>query len=204
MSNVKLYLKMNLKLFTIILIFCLCWQTSIGQTKNEREERIKISEFPEKAQNVIEALPKNCKRLKFYKETDGNKQSFEAKFKYEKRLYSLEFSKDGTVEDIEVKTKFKRLNGNIKSRINSYFKSTFNKRKIIKIQEQFIYNKKETASKFVEDVINKKTNALPNFEIIAEVRTEDTRNIREFTFDSKGQFVIFRILNPTSYEHVLY
>ncbi len=194
---------MNFRLFIIILVLC-SWQTLASQTKNESEQRIKLSEFPKKAQDVIEALPSNSKRIKFYKETDGGKESFEAKFKYNKRYYSLEFSKEGDIEDIEVITKLKHIKQTSKHQLVKYFEASFDKYKIIKIQEQFIFKKNNAESKFVEEVLTKDINLSPNFEIIAEVKNESKRNIREFTFDSKGKFLNFRILNPTSYEHVLY
>jgi hypothetical protein len=44
----------------------------------------------------------NFKRVKFYKESDGDKISFEAKFKYKKQHFSVEFFASGVLEDIEI------------------------------------------------------------------------------------------------------
>lgn len=179
-------------------------QFVFSQTKNEKEERITESEFPETAIEVIKNLPDDCKRLKFYKETDGEKQSFEVKFKHKRKRYSLEFSEDGVIEDLEVRTKFKTINEEKKSKIEGYFKSGFNKYKLIKVQKQFVYHEKLDPLTFANDILDNTSTEAPNFEIIAEVKTNKKRDIREFTFDESGIFVNFRILNPTSYEHVLY
>ena len=72
------------------------------------------------------------------------------------------------------------------------------------MQEQYIYNVKLDAKTFVDNVLNNNSLKAPNFEIIAEVKTDKKRDIREFIFNTFGEFVNFRILNPTSYEHVLY
>jgi len=187
-----------------LLVLIFISQFVFSQTKNEKEERITESEFPEAAIEVIKNLPDDCKRFKFYKETDGEKQSFEVKFKHKRKRYSLEFSEDGVVEDLEVLTKFKTINEEKKSKIEGYFKSRFNKYKLIKVQKQFVYHEKLDALTFANDILNNTSTEAPNFEIIAEVKTEKKRDIREFTFDESGSFVNFRILNPTSYEHVLY
>ncbi|MBC2843577.1 hypothetical protein [Winogradskyella flava] len=179
-------------------------QFSIGQTKNEREERIKISEFPELAIPVVQALPEACKRIKFYKETDGDKHSFEVKFKYNKQRYSLEFSEDGIIEDIEITTRFKRIEEKSKTEIERFLKQAFDKHKLIKIQKQFVYSVEKSASQFINEALSDASLLVPNFEIIAEVRQKKRREIREFTFNDKGLFKNSRILNPTSYEHVLY
>ena len=192
-----------MKTKTLLVLMFVC-QFVFSQTKNEKEERITKSEFPEAAILVINNLPENCKRLKFYKETDGEKQSFEVKFKFKRKRYSLEFSKEGVIEDLEVLTKFKAINEEKKSKIEGYFKSSFSKYKLIKVQKQFIYHGEIDALTFANDILNNSSDKDPNFEIIAEVKTDNKRNIREFTFDVSGEFVNFRILNPTSYEHVLY
>ncbi|WP_243473718.1 hypothetical protein [Winogradskyella sp. MH6] len=192
---------MKTKILLVLIFIC---QFVFSQIKNEKEERITESEFPEAAIAVVNNLPDDCKRLKFYKETDGEKQSFEVKFKYNRKRYSLEFSEDGVIEDLEVLTKFKTINEEKKSKIEDYFKSRFNKYKLIKVQKQFVYHEKLDALSFANDILNNTSTEAPNFEIIAEVKTNKKRDIREFTFDESGTFVNFRILNPTSYEHVLY
>ncbi len=179
-------------------------QFVFSQTKNEKEERITESEFPSTAIAVVNNLPEDCKRLKFYKETDGEKQSFEVKFKFKRKRYSLEFSNDGIIEDLEILTKLKTINEEKKSKIEDYFTSSFSKYKLIKVQKQFVYHSELDALTFANDILDNTSAEDPNFEIIAEVKTDNKRDIREFTFDDSGEFVNFRILNPTSYEHVLY
>ncbi|WP_138432831.1 hypothetical protein [Winogradskyella algicola] len=192
-----------MKTKTLLALIFIC-QFVFSQTKNEKEERITKSEFPEVAIEVIKSLPDDCKRLKFYKETDGEKQSFEVKFKYKKKRCSLEFTKDGVIEDLEVLTKFKTINEEKKSKIKDYFRSNFTKHKFIKAQKQYVYQKELDPVIFIKNILKNTTTEAPNFEIIAEVKTDKKRDIREFTFNASGEFVNFRIINPTSYEHVLY
>lgn len=180
------------------------FQFTIAQTKNEKEQRIQLSEFPKLAKSTISKLPKDCKRFKYYFETDGDKLSFEVKFTFNKRRYSLEFSEDGQIEDIESIVKLRHIPTSIKQNINSYFKLTFKTHKLIKLQNQYVYNSEGNQSQFVSDVLFQKQTTAPNYEIIAEVKIEKHRVLREFTFTNKGEFINYRIVNPDSYEHVLY
>lgn len=194
-----------MKLQVFIIVFTLSFiQYATGQTKDEKEERINVSKFPETAQNIIKTLPKNCKRLKFYKETDGDKKSYEAKFKYNKQRFSLEFSKDGIIEDIEIITKLKKIQDSKANNIKAYFNNSFGKHKLLKIQKQYVFTTKTSAAQFVTNVLLENSKIAFNFEIIAEVKTENERNIREFTFNNAGEFLSSRVINPSSYEHVLY
>ena len=175
-----------------------------SQVKDEREERVTLNEFPEAARTLINQLPKNCKKLKFYRETDGTRKSFEAKFKYKKHLYSIEFNLKGVIEDIEENIKFKEINRTGKSKINVYFENNFAKVKAIKTQKQFLLIPGTAHSKQINDILEKENKSHTNYEIIAEVKTNSKREFREFTFSSSGDLIASRILNATSYEHVLY
>jgi len=190
-------------IYSSLCILFLCQHIS-SQTKNEIEKRINLSELPETAQILVSKLPSNCMRLRFYMETDGDKQSFEAKFKHRKKLYSLEFSENGIIEDIEVVTKFKRIKEATKKRINNYFSESYTKHRLIKIQRQYIYSNEYNSIDFVKNILSENSKAKTNFEIIAEVKLEKARAIKEFTFNNYGTFLNFRVLKPTSYEHVLY
>lgn len=190
----------------IILIssFLLLGWISWSQTKNEHEERVKLEALPEVAVAVVNTLPKKHKRLRFYQETDGDKRSFEAKFKYEKQHYSLEFSADGVIEDIEVIIMPDQIKTCTKYQIDDYFKRTFEKSKLIKVQIQYVYNGSENAIKFVNQVLSKNGDLNINYEVIAEVKTETERKVGEFLFNANGALISFKTLNPNSYEHALY
>jgi len=195
---------MTLRILISAIAFLIGTHLGLSQTKKEKEDRINLSEFPSEAQNVLSKLPKDCKRIKFFKETDGNKQSFEAKFKYNGRRYSLEFSSEGIIEDVEVRVKMNAIEDSSQDQIKEHFKSSYLKYKLIKIQKQFVFNQNLDPDTFVAQVLNQESTDIINYEIIAEIKTEDGRELREFTFDNKGSFINFRVVEPSSYEHVLY
>lgn len=175
-----------------------------AQIKDEREERIKINELPRLAKQTLTYLPPALKRLKFYKETDGKRQSFEIKFKYKKEYYSIEFDTLGTIEDIEVICKIKQLESKVKNQILTYFDSTYEKTKIIKAQQQFVFSDSFTTKDFISKVLNKSLKTNINYEIIVEVTKASKRSIREFTFNRDGLFIDYRIVTQPNYSHVLF
>lgn len=204
-SRLQLIKKMQRSIYILTILCFTFTATATGQTKNEKEERIKKEAFPEIALLTLNDLPQSCRRFKFYRETDGDKKSYEVKFKLKRKLYSVEYNGQGVLEDVEVKIKKKSIPPSIATSITTYFKTTFNKHKLIKIQEQYVYEKVELDAKaYLESIILKATTTQPNYEIIAEVKQNKKRTIKEFTFNSKGEFLSARTLNRTSYEHVLY
>jgi hypothetical protein len=110
----------------------------------------------------------------------------------------------GTIEDVEVTLNTKKIEGKAATNIKAYFKENYTKSKLIKVQQQYVYNPTLSAESFVKNVLNKTSTAKINYEIIAEVTANSERAVKEFTFDGNGLFLNLRIVIPSSYDHVLY
>ncbi len=187
-----------------VVIFLLSCSFSFSQAKNEREERIPASEFPSEAKNHFNIISDDVKYLKYYKETDGDKQSFEVKFKYKKEHYSVEFDTLGKLEDIEIVIKKKHLPNTIKASIFKYFADSFSKVSIVKVQKQYVNTTTKSDKQFIRNILEQPYNKHTHFEIIAEIKTSKKRELREFTFNRNGVFEKSRKVTSSSYEHALY
>ena len=193
--------------FKNIVLFLLIFQVSINlnaQTKNEVETRINREYFPAKGLELLKYLPENTKRIKYYKESDNDKTSFEAKLKINKRKYSIEFDERGNLEDIEIVVNPNKMNQKILKTIESYFDDNFTKHRFLKIQKQF---KKESLSSdkaVLKLAIDNLVETETNYEIIVQVNKDSKKEIKEFTFDKTGTVLLVRTVQSSSYEHVLY
>lgn len=177
---------------------------SFSQVKNEKEERIHASEFPEKTSTYFNTISQDVKYLKYCKETDGSKKSYEVKFKYRREHYSVEFDTLGNLEDIEVVIKKKHIPKEIKTVIWRYFENNFKKTTLVKVQKQYVNTTKNTDKQFIQHILEKPFNKHTHFEIIAEIKTKKIHELREFTFDRNGKFEKSRVVTTSSYEHALY
>lgn len=187
-------------------LFCFIfyWSFSFSQSKNEKEERIDASEFPQVAVHYFNGISGKVNYLKFYKETDGDKHSFEAKFKLNNLHYSAEFDTLGKLEDIEIVIKEKHIPKPILKTILNYFETNFQKEKFIKIQKKYVNNTKKTDQQFINYVLDSPVGKNTHFEIIAEIKTNGDRYLKEFTFKNTGEFEKSRPVSSSSYEHALY
>lgn len=186
----------------IILLFSFSFVFS--QVKDEREERIPKSEFPIVAKDYFDAFLEKVQYLKFYKEIDGDKLSYEAKFKLKDLYFSIEFDDDGLLEDIEIVIKKKHIPKTTLQNINSYLKEQYRKVRFVKIQKQYINYSDLSDKNFIEQITNDPYDKHTHYEIIAEVKTKDERLLKEFTFTNQGKFEKMRIVTSSSYEHALY
>lgn len=187
-----------------LLICCLATFCTQAQEKFEKESRIGKNGFPENALKLLERYSKDAKRIRYYKETDGNKISYEAKLKLKGQKFSIEYDTLGILEDIEVKIKFKNIPKKVRDSVIDYFGSHFMKYSIKKVQKQF-YNKNFQNSVAVfEAAFNKKDITTVNYEIVVWRVLEKTSGMVELTFNREGSFVSSRPIAQASYDHILY
>ncbi|WP_353779166.1 hypothetical protein [Winogradskyella sp. 3972H.M.0a.05] len=188
--------------FSILIVLCAAF-VSFAQEKNEIEERVSKEDFPKEALIHIEALPKTVKRLKLFRETDGSTISYEAKFKYNRQFFSVEFNTEGILEDIEVLMKQRDLDQEAFSNIKNYFKENHKKSRIIKIQKQY-RPISQNAAELLKIALENAHFSNIYYEIIAETKTGSSRALGEFTFSASGEFISKRVVAPSSYDYVLY
>lgn len=193
----------NILLKITIATILLCIQAGHSQYKYEREHRILKSQFPALAIVNIEENVTDFKRIKYYKETDSTKISYEAKLKKDKLWYSIEFNEEGTLEDIEILIKPTDIPNDTYAKILDYLNNTFTKYKIKRLQQQYPSN-----NEVVEDIFKNafQNLMLPsnNYEIVVVGKKEKGYLDYEILFDADGNFKKTRTSLPPNYDHVLY
>lgn len=193
-------MKFNLMPFLLVLFVL----ELSAQTKNEKESRIQLSEFPAQAQTTINSIIKEVKRIRHYKEIDGNQESFESKFKFKNHWHSAEFSKSGDLEDLEVTIRERQLDDTIKNTIKSYLNNHFLKYDIIKIQEQYTPSHTTETQVFLKNVLDNRKSIDSNFEIVIAVKSSEGWELKELTFNTTGEFLKSRDIQQDSYEYIMY
>lgn len=187
------------KIFVVLFIFS--FSAYAQQPKEEREEDIERSEMPEAVQTYLtQNLPSEARKVRDYFETDGSKKSYETKFKYRGRKYSVEFSEEGELEEIEAKAKPGELAKVIINNIRSYLENENDRYKIEKLEAQYRPGK--------EDAMQRALNIFKSepdyFEVIVATRNDDKFQKYEITFDSQGNFVKQRKVIRISYDYLIF
>lgn len=190
-----------------ILLFACCslFCTAQNSFKNEKEQRIKKADFPKNALEILDqALPKKIKKVKYYKEQDSVKLSYEIKLKHNSKKYSIEFSKKGVLEDVEVTIKPKSIKPKTLEKIKKHLYNTYSSFRFKKIQRQYRNTQNDTATDVVKDAFSNDKKRSYHYEIVAEVKTKKKRYFIEITFSETGDFESVRTIIKGSYDHILY
>lgn len=188
--------------FFFILLFIGC--SISAQNKQEREYRILKSQFPEKALAQIQEKLEDAKRIRFYKEIDIEKSSYEAKFKKDRLWYSIKFSENGELEDIEISIKPIDIPEDIFLNITTYLKKNFTKYRIRKIQQQYSVNDIEDSETTIKNAFQNLMLPFIKYELFITAKKEKTNEQFDILFDAEGAFKNLQKSLPPNYDHVLY
>ena len=188
------------KYFLISLAFITLPNISFTQetdVKYEKEEKIKQSEFPESAIELIDPILKKGKRTRYFKDHEKDNYFFEVKTIYKEEKISIKFYKDGSLLDIEILKELNELPKDIQEKILQYFQSNYKKHQLVRIQIQYnreeeyeegeleIDDDEEYLEEFLEMDIE---DLIIKYEIEAEVVDEkNERGFFEFLFDDEGK-----------------
>ncbi|WP_339662554.1 hypothetical protein [Croceibacter atlanticus] len=176
--------------------------TGYSQVKKEYEKRISEADIPAEALLLISPFKKEFNRLKYYKEFDGDNQSFEAKFKYESSHYSVEFNNEGKLEDVELKLSKNKLPKALWEAIKLNLDSNYERWKLEKLQCQYshINNPKET----LEKALNKTQTKQENYELIVAIKQKGKLKKMEILFNARGEVLNRRDILRRSYDFLIF
>jgi hypothetical protein len=174
-------------------------QTASKQ-KKEREEKITLDLFPKNAVDVVTVIGYARKKVTYYRETDGKTLSYEAKLRYQDRKYSIEFDKNGLLEDVELDSRKRRIPKEALFKISKTLDSIARRYRIEKVQEQYVagdQNTQQIKEKIARDNFD-------NYELI--VAFKDKRKIyrKEFLFDKNGNLIGHRDIKRLEYDFLLF
>jgi hypothetical protein len=194
-------IKYNLLWLCCVLAFAKAeLSTAQSNQKIEKEEKINATDFPENAMKIVQELGYDRKKIKFYRETDGDKSSFEAKLTYKKRKYSVEFDDSGQLEDVEIDLKKRKVPEYTLAKINKTLDTVARKYRIEKVQEQYLPID-PSLSKLKERIANNKPD---NYEMIVAFKEDRKIYRKEYLFDNNGVFISVRLIKRLDYDFLLF
>lgn len=175
-----------MKLYSII-TFILFFFFSTGiwaQEKLEKEYRLNIIQVPKGALGYVDALGFN-KKVKWYAERSLEGKTIEAKAKANNTKFSIEFTSEGVIEDIEQTVAFNKIAEPAKQNIITYLQANYTRYGVRKTQIQYPAITQENAIL----VVNGTPPNIPlNYEIIIVAKDKNVK-LYEFLFSKEGEFI---------------
>lgn len=164
----------------ILLIIAAC---AFGQTKFEKESRLKTRDVPSKARFYVDSL-RFQQRVKWYYEQNLQGNSIEAKFRMEGKIYSVEFDTLANLQDIEIGIGWEEMPASTIENICTALHAKFTSFTINKIQVQYKGKPSTLLSVIKKGQTDEQYST--NYELIVKGRMGREVMLYEITFNQLG------------------
>lgn len=156
------------------------------QIKFEREIRIEHQDVEQTAKDFVCNLT-SSKKVKWYKEFGFNSISIEAKTKFAGKRYSIEFTPEGQLEDVEIEVKMRDFPTETRENIKSYLKEKYGKYRIRKVQIQYAGEPAKVLKYLQEETRNKAVSI--KYELIISSKVNKHFKKFEYLFTEAGAYL---------------
>ncbi|MEX2477257.1 MAG: hypothetical protein WD357_02400 [Gracilimonas sp.] len=184
----------------ILLLFCTSNPLLFAQdTKQEVETSIHKNDMPAEALSILNEFWNKEKKADFYREFDGQSVSYEAKFKLNNYLHSIEFDENGTLLDIELLINFDEIPENTGKAIKAYLNDQYTKFRITRIQRQYTSDGDDLSELFLgEEFVDLNI----RYELEVEAQNKEELGAFEFLFNENGQLIRKREIVRRSLDNI--
>ncbi|MFS4454674.1 hypothetical protein [Maribacter sp. 2304DJ31-5] len=195
---------MKITIGSLAVILLLCGHCTIAQHKYERKYRILKSQFPKTALELIDKKLEGAKKLKFYKETDSIKSSFEARFKKDRLWYNAVFDENGKLGNMEILIKPIDIPSETFLAIERYVKKAFSKYRLKEIWQQYPTSSEETLENTLKNTFQNLIIPSITYKIMVAGKKSRSYLAHEIQFNAQGELLNIHRSLPPNYDHVLY
>ncbi len=174
---------------------------SKAQHKYEREYRIKSEMIPQSAQEFVDSIGSDSK-IKWYKEISLNDVSIEAKFKHNKKKFSVEFDKLGILQDVEFVLEESEIAPIVYNKMERKLDSLYQKWKFQKIQKHYSGRHSDIITSIHK---NEPSNTVKvYYEIVLKGKNLGNTEQYEITFSEQGEIQNIQQIIQDKADHLEY
>lgn len=173
--------------------------------KNEVEDSIKREEMPGNALKTLDEFWQGLNDIRYYFQTDGDSESYEAKLEWQGSSYSIEFDDAGKVLDVEQLIEWDQVSSSASEGIDEYLQKEFRRVNIIRLQRQYIADDEDDSDDedFIDDILEGDEE---DFEIRYELEVEGRSGRQigafELLFDHSGDLIQRRRIERRSVDNI--
>lgn len=174
--------------------------------KREVEVSIRRSEMPKYAVALLGEWLAESRRIRYYRETDGEQVSYEIKLKRKDQEYSIEFYEDGSLMDIEQLIELQDLPRDIQESLSRYLSETYDHYRIDRMQKQYsAEDTDEDDDEVLEELEEGDEDDLTiRYELVVDTRLDNEVGSYELLFDEAGELLQERKVVRRSLDNILY
>jgi hypothetical protein len=174
--------------------------------KNEVETSIAREQMPKKALTLLEPVLAEARRVRFYRETDGEQVSYESKLKWKGDFYSIEFEENGSLLNAEKLVRYGSLPGEVRKAVNDRLEKEFGRYKVRRTQVQYSAGKSGLSDAEVLESLGRPEpgDVTVRYELEVDAVASSNPGAYELLFDAEGNVLERREIARRSLDNILY
>lgn len=205
MLEAQIFRIMKTKLLPFLFLYVFFGGFSISaQERAERQHRIKKSQFPSKASEVIAQNSADIKRLKFYREIDSAQKTYTAKFKKSRLFYEMDFDKNGEFKSMGFNVKQIDIPEESFEQIRNYLSQNFEKSKIRRMLQLYHAGEENNLEKTIKNAFQNLMTPNMLYKLLVRGKNDGKSTDCIVIFDAEGNFREIRESLPANRDRVLY
>lgn len=198
---------MKIKAWTISVIFLFIFAPMLNAqaVKNEVEDSIKREEMPGNALKTLDEFWQGLNDIRYYFQTDGDSESYEAKLEWQGSSYSIEFDDAGKVLDVEQLIEWEQVSSSASEGIDEYLQKEFRRVNITRLQRQYIASDGDDSDDedFIDDILEGDEEDFEiRYELEVEGRSGREIGAFELLFDHSGDLIQRRRIERRSVDNI--
>ncbi|MBD0258914.1 MAG: hypothetical protein ICV83_24615 [Cytophagales bacterium] len=181
-------------------------QAHAQDVKNEVETSIAREAMPEKSLKLLEPVLAEARKVRFYRETDGEQVTYESKVKWKGHQYSIEFEQDGSLLNAEKLVRYGSLPGEVREAVNGRLKKEFGKYKVRRTQVQYSAGESGLSDAEVIGRLGrpKPEDVTVRYELEVDAVIPPNLGAYELLFDAEGNVLERRKITRRPLDNILY
>lgn len=168
----------------LLLCLVLLPTATSGQTKVEREYRIKVADVPPVARQAVDTLLPSH-RVRWYREEGLSSSSVEAKSRWQGQPISIEFDQSGELEDVELQISWQQLPEAARTTLGQYLDQSYQRYKLIKVQQQYSGSLSAISQHLLQE--EAKPEVTIAYELVLRVKTTQRYKLMEYLVNNEGE-----------------
>ncbi|HMB97423.1 MAG TPA: hypothetical protein VKM36_02995 [Balneolaceae bacterium] len=195
--------KISVTLFGLMVLYT---SGAMAQSeKNEVEDSIEREEMPGKALETLSEFWPNLNDIRYFSQTDGETETYEAKLEWQGKIYSIEFATSGSIIDVEQLVEMEEIASGARMGIDEYLQQQFEKVRVTRLQQQFVADDEDGIDDidFIEDILEEdKEDYIIRYELEIEGRSGSHIGAFELLFDRNGDIMQRRRIVRRSLDNI--
>ncbi len=188
----------------LLLVLWFISPAGLAQHQQEGAHRIRKAQFPEVACESLKPYLPEARKIRYYRQKDGDKVGYAATLRKGRLTYQFDFQADGALLQAGFRIRPVDLPQEAWGSIQAWLNTRFDSSRIRDFWQIYPSASFDSEIKMYRTAFQNLLVPELRYEVVVKVRAGKSRGTFKAIFDSEGNFRELLEMTPPDHEHILY